>query len=163
MTATYTLVPEFPAPETYVELRAAAEMSPRSLAAAKQGVPNTTFGVSVVLDSAADGSDDAADGDEEVVGMGRLVGDGGTVYQVVDVAVHPDHQGRGLGSRIMDALIDYLDREAPPSAFVNLMADVDGYYERWGFEPTAPASKGMFLRVGDDGVRGREESPDAQS
>jgi len=145
----YHLVPEFPAPEAYVSLRDAAGMAPRSLAAAERGVPNTIFGVRVVFEGATG---------DEIVGMGRLVGDGGTVFQVVDVAVHPDHQGRGLGTRVMDALVDYLDREAPPSAFVNLLADVDGYYERWGFEPTAPASKGMFLRVGEDGVRGRDEN-----
>ncbi|AFK20300.1 N-acetyltransferase [Haloferax mediterranei ATCC 33500] len=159
MTTEYHLVPEFPDPETYVELREVAGMASRSLAAAKRGVPNTTFGVSIVLDEGTDDLDggDDGDGSNRVVGMGRLVGDGGTVFQIVDVAVRPEHQGQGLGTRIMDALVDYLDREAPPSAYVNLMADVDGYYERWGFEPTAPASKGMFLRVDDDGVSGREE------
>lgn len=141
--AEYTVVPEFPDPETYVELRAAAEMAPRTLTAAERGLSNTLFGVRVL------------DG-EEIVGMGRLVGDGGTVYQVVDVAVHPDHQGRGLGTRIVDELVAYLDREAPPSAFVNLLADVDGFYERWGFEHSAPASKAMFLRVTEDGVPRRE-------
>ncbi|MCO8266656.1 GNAT family N-acetyltransferase [Haloferax sp. AB510] len=154
MTDHYRLVPEFPDPETYVSLRDAAGMPPRTLAAAERGVPNTIFGVRVVFEGAT--GDDGSD--ERIVGMGRLVGDGGTVFQVVDVAVHPDHQGRGLGTRVMDALVDYLDREAPPSAFVNLLADVDGYYERWGFEPTAPASKGMFLRVGEDGVPGRDEN-----
>ncbi|MFC7202217.1 GNAT family N-acetyltransferase [Haloferax namakaokahaiae] len=139
----YTVVPEFPDPETYVNLRDAAGMAPRSLAAAERGLPNTVFGVRVL------------DG-EEIVGMGRLVGDGGTVYQVVDVAVHPDHQGRGLGTRIVDELVAYLNREAPPSAFVNLLADVDGFYEQWGFEYSAPASKAMFLRVTDDGVPRRE-------
>ncbi|KAB1193728.1 GNAT family N-acetyltransferase [Haloferax sp. MBLA0076] len=151
MVTDYHLRPSFPDPETYVTLREAAGMAPRSLAAAKRGLPNTIFGVTVVS-----GDEDDVD-DGTVVGMGRLVGDGGTVYQVVDVAVHPDHQGKGLGTRVMDALVDYLDKEAPPSAFVNLFADVDGYYERWGFEPTAPASKGMFLRVTEDGVRGRRE------
>ncbi|UVE50313.1 GNAT family N-acetyltransferase [Haloferax larsenii] len=154
MALSYDIVAEFPDPETYVALRDAADMAPRSLDAAKRGLPNTTFGVSVV---AGGKETPSAVGDRDIVGMGRLVGDGGTVYQVVDVAVHPDHQGQGLGTRIMDALVDYLDREAPPSAFVNLLADVDGFYDRWGFEPTAPASKGMFLRVGGDGVSGRDE------
>ncbi|WP_396612079.1 GNAT family N-acetyltransferase [Haloferax sp. S1W] len=154
MTDNYQIISTFPDPETYVALREAAEMAPRSLAAAERGLSNTTFGVSVVTER-----EDSSDGDEseQVVGMGRLVGDGGTVYQVVDVAVHPDHQGQGLGTRVMDALVEYLDREAPPTAFVNLLADVDGFYDRWGFEPTAPASKGMFLRIGEDGVPGYDE------
>ncbi|ELZ82346.1 AttT protein [Haloferax elongans ATCC BAA-1513] len=157
MALSYDIVAEFPDPETYVALRDAADMAPRSLDAAKRGLPNTTFGVSVVAENRAGEDGTGGDESEEIVGMGRLVGDGGTVYQVVDVAVHPDHQGQGLGTRIMDALVDYLDREAPPTAFVNLLADVDGFYDRWGFEPTAPASKGMFLRVGGGGVSGRDE------
>ena len=74
-------------------------------------------------------------------------GDGGSVYHVCDVAVHPDHQRQGLGSRMMDALMDWIDETAPPKAYVNLMADIDGFYERWGFERTAPVSKGMYYRV----------------
>jgi hypothetical protein len=30
---------------------------------------------------------------------------------------------------MMDAIMDYLDEHAPPNASVNLMADVDGFYE----------------------------------
>ena len=52
---------------------------------------------------------------------------------------------------IMDALMDYILREAPPLSYVNLMADVDGFYDRWGFKPTLPDSRGMFLKTaGDD-------------
>ena len=123
-----------PSVADYRRLRAAAGLSPRTREAAERGLPNTVFGVSVVHEG-------------ETVGMGRIVGDGGTAYQIVDIAVLPDHQGRGLGSRIMEALMAYLDEHAPPSAYVSLVADVDGFYEKFGFEDTAPASKGMFRRV----------------
>jgi ribosomal protein S18 acetylase RimI-like enzyme len=33
-----------------------------------------------------------------LIGMGRIVGDGGTSYQVVDIAVRPEHQGAGWAS-----------------------------------------------------------------
>ena len=82
-----------------------------------------------------------------VVGMGRVVGDGGTVYLISDMAVHPDHQGRGVGTAIMAALDDWVAETAPPRAYVTLMADVDGFYDRFGFEETRPASKGMFKRT----------------
>lgn len=42
--------------------------------------------------------------------MGRIIGDGGTAFQIVDVCVHPAHQGRGLGKRIMAALTERKDR-----------------------------------------------------
>ncbi|WP_129115077.1 GNAT family N-acetyltransferase [Halegenticoccus tardaugens] len=131
---TYELREELPAPETFVALREAAGMAPRGLEAVRRGLPNSVYGVTAVRDG-------------ETVGMGRIVGDGGSVYQLVDVAVRPDHQGRGLGTEIVAALMAYLRENAPESAYVNLMADVDGFYERFGFEYTAPASKGMYLRI----------------
>ena len=27
-------------------------------------------------------------------------------------------------------------RRAPPNSYINLMADVDGFYEKWGFVPS---------------------------
>jgi len=30
---------------------------------------------------------------------------------------------------------------------VNFLADVDGFYEQFGFEETCPASKGMYFRT----------------
>lgn len=130
----YTLHEQLPSPERFVALREAAGMAPRTLEATERGLPNSCYGVTVVRD-------------DEVVGMGRIVGDGGTVFQLSDIAVHPDHQGRGLGTRITRALVDWLHENAPPSAYVNLVADVEGFYERFGFEPTAPASVGMFIRI----------------
>lgn len=109
-------------------------MSSRSLEAARRGLANALYGVSVV-DTDAD----------ETVGMARTVGDGGCVFHVSGMVVHPDHQGQGLETEIMDAPMAYLEENAPESAYVNLMADVDGFYEQWGFERTAPASKGMYL------------------
>lgn len=128
----YTLHEELPSPERFVELRDAAGMSSRTLDAAEAGLPDSLFGATVDEETG------------EMVGMGRVVGDGATVFHLCDMAVHPNHQGRGLGSAIMDALMAYVGETAPPSAYVNLLADVDGFYERWGFERTAPATTGMY-------------------
>ena len=53
----------------------------------------------------------------------------------------------GGGSLIMSEIMSFIEREAPPDSYVNLMADVDGFYEKWGFEKTSPRSKGMALKV----------------
>ena len=50
---------------------------------------------------------------------------------------------------IMDSLMEYIVKEASPLSYINLMADVDGFYERWGFKPTIPNSRGMFVRISD--------------
>jgi GNAT superfamily N-acetyltransferase len=88
-------------------------------------------------------------GDGEVVGMGRLLGDGGWYFHVVDMAVLPAHQRRGLGDTILGALLDRVREVAPPGAYVNLLADPPGrrLYERHGFAETAPGSVGMALRL----------------
>ncbi|WP_418771517.1 GNAT family N-acetyltransferase [Halobacterium yunchengense] len=132
----YELREELPTPRRFLALRDAADMAERPREGVERGLRNSLYGVTVV---------DTETG--EVVGMARVVGDGGSVYHVCDTVVHPDHQRQGLGSRLMDAVVDYLDEHAPGGAYVNLLADVDGFYEQWGFEETRPASKGMFYRV----------------
>ena len=84
----------------------------------------------------------------QFVAMGRVVGDGGCFYQVVDIAVLPEHQGRGLGKAVMREIAGFIEREVPESAYVSLLADGQAYqlYQQFGFAPTAPASVGMGLK-----------------
>ena len=132
---TLNVATSIPKAEEYCELRVAAGLSPRTLAAAEAGLPNTLCGVCV------------RDG-ERLVGMGRIIGDSGCNYEVVDIAVHPDYQRRGLGTQIMQGLIKYLEANAPPSAYVSMIADegAPALYTKFGFEPVAPVSIGMARR-----------------
>ncbi len=84
--------------------------------------------------------------------MGRVVGDGGAFFQVVDMAVEPEHQGQGIGKAIFAALVDWLRETAPDSAYVSLVADGEArhLYAQFGFEPVMPASIGMALRIRRD-------------
>lgn len=129
---TYTTRRAPPDAATYQHLRVAAGLSPKSAEAAARGLPNTLFGVQVLQ------------GDEPV-GMGRVIGDGGTAFQVVDIAVLPAHQGRGLGKRIMEEIAAWLQQHVPPGGYVSLLADVpaDALYAQFGFVPTAPRTVGM--------------------
>ena len=61
--------------------------------AAAIGLPNSLYAVQVF-----DGAN--------VVGMGRVIGDGGLFFQVVDIAVLPAYQGQGLGKQIMAAITE---------------------------------------------------------
>ena len=129
-----TLAP--PSAEAFVTLRAVAGMGERSLTAARAGLPGSLWAVTIH-------SGDA------LVAMGRVVGDGGLNYEIVDIAVHPDHQRRGLGRRVMEALMTPLRAEAPATAYVSLIADggSPALYAEFGFEPTAPVSIGMALKL----------------
>jgi GNAT superfamily N-acetyltransferase len=121
-----------PSLHDYLRLRQVAGLSPKSEAGARIGLANSCFAVRV-----AHGA--------EVVGMGRVIGDGGCFFQIVDIAVEPAHQGRGLGKAIMAALMDWLQAHAPDRAYVSLIADGHArrLYAHFGFEETAPASVGM--------------------
>jgi len=83
------------------------------------------------------------------VGIGRVIGDGGLFFEVVDIAVAPEHQKRGLGRTIMDALMSWLTVNAPPTAFVSLIADevLPGFCERYGFRVRPPEAPGMLFTV----------------
>ncbi len=82
--------------------------------------------------------------------MGRLLGDGGWYFHVLDMAVLPDHQRRGLGDTILGALLTKIHDHAPAGAYVSLMADPPGrrLYERHGFAATDPQSIGMAQILG---------------
>jgi ribosomal protein S18 acetylase RimI-like enzyme len=81
--------------------------------------------------------------------MGRVLGDGGWYFHIVDMAVLPEHQRRGIGDVVLTKLLERIRREAPPGALVNLFADPPGrhLYDRHGFTPTAPHSIGMALHL----------------
>ncbi|WP_411851281.1 GNAT family N-acetyltransferase [Stenotrophomonas sp. LGBM10] len=125
-----------PTVEEYRQLRVLAGLSPKSLEAAARGLPNTVFGVSI------------RDG-EQLVAMGRLIGDGGCFLQVVDIAVVPDRQGQGLGKAVMTALDAWLRTNAA-GAYVSLIADGQAHrlYAQFGYTQTAPKSVGMAKVVG---------------
>lgn len=127
---------EIPTDEEYCALRVAAGLSPRALQAAALGLPNSLYAVCLRNDNA-------------LVGMGRVIGDGGCNYEIVDVAIHPAYQRQGHGYRIMEALVGYLRQTAPETAYVCLIADhgAPALYEKFGFEFTAPTSVGMALRI----------------
>jgi GNAT superfamily N-acetyltransferase len=84
--------------------------------------------------------------DGDVVACGRVIGDGGMYFYVQDVIVLPEYNGRGLGVKVMDALVGYLERVARPGAFVGLMdpEKSEGFYERYGFQRRPDESPGMF-------------------
>jgi ribosomal protein S18 acetylase RimI-like enzyme len=133
---TYTLINTPPSVEAYMHLRGAAGLSPKSLQAATLGLAGTWYGVHIR---------DATD----TIAMGRIIGDGGCFFQVVDIAVLPAYQGQGLGTQIMAALMDHLQSVAPPTALVSLLADGEAprLYQKFGFTLSAPASVGMIRRL----------------
>jgi len=135
----YRIEEQAPALEDYLRLRLAAGLSGKTVEQARAGLPNTWFGVTLLHEGRA-------------IGMGRIIGDGGTAFQIVDIALEPEHHGKGLGKAIMSALIDHLRANAPEGAYVSLIADGDArhLYAKYGFNPVMPASIGMAMTLARD-------------
>jgi len=125
-------------PQIYQHLRIESGLSPKSDEAAAIGMQHSLCCVAIV---------DQMDGDQ-IVGMGRLVGDGACHCQVVDICVLPNHQKQGLGKLIMQKLSDYIENNFPTSCNISLIADGEAYrlYEQYGFTSVWPASRGMGLK-----------------
>ncbi len=68
--------------------------------------------------------------DNRLVGFGRAVSDGEYEAVIYDIAVHPDHQRRGLGKLVMDRIGEQL-------SFCNLILFAnpgkEGFYAKQGF------------------------------
>ena len=137
----YTIIHATPSVENYVSLRDSTGLTPKTLQAATVGLANTLFAVQIapiLLPNI-------------VVGMGRMIGDGGCFFQIVDIAVLPAHQGKGLGKMIMKELKDWMNKSVPESGTVFLFADgqANELYKQFGFVETAgltPTSVGMACR-----------------
>ena len=130
----YKLSMTAPPVDAYLRLRQEAGLSPKTRDQAVAALPGSWAACHVMKD-----------GDGEVVGMGRLLGDGGFYFHVVDMAVLPEHQRHGLGDAMLRALLRRIRETTPAGAYVSLMADPPGrrLYERNGFRETAPNRVGM--------------------
>ncbi|NNJ67391.1 MAG: GNAT family N-acetyltransferase [Boseongicola sp.] len=108
----------------YCDLREASGLGAFPMENARIGLANTLTAVWL------------RDGDR-LVGMARIIGDGGCFAQVTDVAVHPDFQRQGLGAKIMAQLLQQARETLPSDLYLSLIADpgAENLYEKSGFEP----------------------------
>ena len=82
--------------------------------------------------------------DNELIAFGRTVDDGIYYALLVDVVVHPDFQGKGLGRKI----VDYLKSKLAGYNFITLTAapEKDGFYKKLGWK----RQKSAFLWPKDE-------------
>src|SRR6266849_2909656 len=78
-----------------------------------------------------------AEEDHEVVGMGQVKSHGDGSRELASIAVVPARQDQGIGSAIIQAL---LSREPGVVLHLSCRRELEGYYERFGFERLEPAS-----------------------
>jgi len=70
-----------------------------------------------------------------VVGCALLLGDHATFYYVKDVIVHPTWQRKRIGTALMQALTDWLEKNAANNALIGLITGegLEPFYQQFGF------------------------------
>ncbi len=109
---------ELPTVTEYCELRVAVGLSAMDTIAADEALPRSLHAVTVRDEG-------------RLVAMGRVVGDGLHV-QIVDIAVASEAQGQGLSRIVMEDIMSFV-ATLPTCTLVNLFADVDWLYGKFGF------------------------------
>lgn len=75
--------------------------------------------------------------DGNAIGMARVVGDGGYVFFICDVIVHPAYQSHGLGRKIIENVLAWLEEQVDEgeTIMVNLMSAMnkEEFYRKLGF------------------------------
>jgi GNAT superfamily N-acetyltransferase len=90
-------------------------------------------------------AEDATTG--EVVGCAYLVGDNQSIYYMREVMVLPAWQRHGIGTAVVQALVDWLKTNASPKAIVGLFTGehLGPFYRQFGFVQAC----GMYREVGE--------------
>ena len=68
---------------------------------------------------------------DQLVGAGRALADGRDCAYIADLAVHPDHQGRGLGKALVTELLTRAQGHTKIILYAN--PGTEGFYRQLGF------------------------------
>ncbi len=82
------------------------------------------------------------------IGMGRLVGDGAMYWYLQEIIVLPEFQGLGIGTRIVDYLVDYAVKNSSTGKFTTIggvsAKGKEGFYQKLGFDVIQNGIKTMI-------------------
>jgi GNAT superfamily N-acetyltransferase len=127
-------IEEKPTAKEYLKLRNSAGWNVFPEKAAEEAIKNTFYFITAWMN-------------KEIVGMGRVSGDGKIVFFISDSIVLPEFQRKGIGTKIMIYIMDYVYKNAEHGSLVNLNAvtGMDDFYEKFGFwkRPTDKFGYGM--------------------
>ena len=85
--------------------------------------------------------------EKKLIGMGRIIGDGGISYAVTDIMVDKEYQGKGYGRLIMKEIDNYFSENTDKDCYIILITNLpaDNLYSKFSFE-YLPNSKCGMLR-----------------
>lgn len=126
---------EVPTVKEYQELCEGAGLASPSEEFAAAALSNSLFGVTLRRENS------------EIIGMGRVIGDGACFFQIVDVLIKPAFKEKDAGDLLMPEILEYLRRNAPLEAQILTVSDVSSLklYQKHGFNLIYPDFYGMTL------------------
>ena len=84
----------------------------------------------------------------ELVGMGRLVGDGAMYWYLQEIIILPQFQRKGIGTMIVNHLVDYVRANSITGKFTTIggvsAKGKEPFYEKMGFEIISNGIKKMI-------------------
>ena len=122
----------------YCDLRSAVAWRPIPEDQARSGLDHSDFVVA------------CRDG-ETIVGCARIFWDKGYIAYLADVMVKPAYQGQGIGKKLVEECISYIDRQLKEGWRIKIVIvsakGKEPFYERFGFEirPNENDGAGMQL------------------
>lgn len=82
---------------------------------------------------------------DNLIGFGRIICDGIVHALILDVIIHPDRQGEGIGKEVMDKLVSKCKKHKVRDIQLFCAKGKIGFYEKLGFESREDHSPGMQL------------------
>lgn len=118
----YSIKLTSPAVADFIGLRSKIGWGELDINLAEKSLNNSLFHVSIYHE-------------DQLVGMGRVVGDGAMYFYIQDVAVAPDYQKLGVGTVLMDTIEGYLRYTVQKGATIGLLASQgkESFYQRYGY------------------------------
>ncbi|WP_339725168.1 GNAT family N-acetyltransferase [uncultured Paraglaciecola sp.] len=130
----YSITLEKPSVEEFLNLRNKIGWGELDFDLAKMSLDNSLFHV-IVRDNT------------QLIGMGRIVGDGAMYFYIQDVIVDPSYQNSGIGTALMEQLENYLTVAAQKGTTIGLFAakGKEAFYARFGYilRPSESLGNGM--------------------
>jgi GNAT superfamily N-acetyltransferase len=128
-----------PTTAEFAAITAAVGFKPHPDVAIAVGLANSFCGVCAV------------DG-ERVVGVGRIIGDGALHFYLTGIMVMPDFQRRGIGTRIVEALLHRVKQVPYANTLIEALPlpGLESFYERFGFKACRQYAPGMHLWMNTD-------------
>ena len=84
----------------------------------------------------------------ELVGMGRLVGDGAMYWYLQEIIILPQFQRKGIGTMIVNHLVDYAKANSTTGKYTTIggvsAKGKEPFYEKMGFEIISNGMKKMI-------------------